>query len=112
MDHTPPSEPTLPTDIRCVFTKYAMRTPAARMLVHGVGVQMLAVLMSFVWGFFVDKDAQAGLTMEPLQRMLRPTELLGLLSSLINLAGWAMVIFACGKVVAEAVKGEGEAQKP
>ncbi len=101
-EHQQSMETPSETGVKCVFTRYAISTPAARILVVGVAIQIAAVLLSLVASEFVSPDMYAGL--EWYQRLLKPARLLALASSVFNLAGWAMVIFACGKVVAESVR--------
>lgn len=103
MSDTEHSTQVAESGISCIFTRYAMTTSAARLLVVGVAIQIAAVLLAYFASFI--GGPPAGSDMEWYQHMLRPSALAGLISSVINVAGWAMVIFACGKVVAESVKG-------
>lgn len=101
-EHQQSMETPSETGVKCVFTRYAMSTPAARMLVVGVAIQIAAVLLALVANELASPDRNTDL--EWFQRLLSPSRLVALASSVVNLAGWAMVIFACGKVVAESVR--------
>lgn len=101
-DVTTPSTPGQSDDQPGVFVRYLMACPSPRLLIHGVGLQILAVVASFAASSLAKPDQTEQLT--PWERMLSLSWGLSFLSNALNLAGWAMVIFACGKVVAESIK--------
>ncbi|MFM9958374.1 MAG: hypothetical protein ACKVZJ_09860 [Phycisphaerales bacterium] len=103
MQVEPSIDPASESTIKCVFTRYATSTRAARMLVHGVAVQIVAAIMSYSGAYFATPEMRPDLP-TLWERVFSAGSLLMLLGKILSLAGWAMVIFACGKVVAEAVK--------
>lgn len=87
------------------LVRYLTNCTSHRLLIHGVALQVVAVVCSFLSSSVTKDDPLESL--RPWERALSLSWGFLFASNALNLAGWAMVIFACGKVIAEAMKERG-----
>jgi hypothetical protein len=87
------------------IVRYLTRCASQRLLVHGVTLQIVSVVCSFASSSVTKVDPEENL--RPWERVLSLSWGLSFASNTLNLIGWAMVIYACGKVIAEALKERG-----
>ncbi len=81
---------------------YMRGAPPHTMLTHGVIVQIVSVFVSH-WSSAVSDRFDP--TAEPMQKMLSLGWGLNMVSGAMSLVGWALVVFACARVIADALRG-------
>lgn len=81
--------------------RYLTGTPSARLLIHGILVQCAGVILSHAASAFTSEHSP---DLPPMQQMLSLGWGLSMVSSFVAYIGWGVVVFACGKVVAEAIE--------
>ncbi len=81
---------------------YLRGAPPHSMLIHGVIVQIVSVLLSH-WSSAVSGTFDP--TAEPMQKMLSLGWGLNIVSGALSLIGWALAMYACARVIADALRG-------
>ena len=71
------------------------------LVIHGVALQIASVLLGYISS--ATQREQVGVV-EPTERLFSISWLLGMTSSSISYAGWALVVFGCARVVADSIK--------
>lgn len=85
--------------------RYLDATGSNRLLIHGVLMQICGTITGF-FSSAVHKDDGTG-DLDAFQKLMTLSWGFSFLSSALGFIGWGLVIYACGKVVAESVKEQG-----